>query len=101
MARKSDNMPKIDLGDDFFGTVLNCAVRYCIGRMTYMPSLVTDFIRPLLPHLSDKTLWCFERDIEGATGYGMEMDREMWMRFLGEVKAEIERRKKEDGHALD
>lgn len=92
MARKSDNRPKIDLGDDFFGTVLNCAVRYCIGRMTYMPSLVTDFIRPLLPYLSDKTLWCFERDIEGATGYGMDMDKEMWMRFLAEVKAEIERR---------
>lgn len=100
MPRKNTK-PKIDLGDDFFGTVLNCAVRYCIGRMTYMPSLVTDFIRPLLPHLSDKTLWCFERDIEGATGYGMEMDREMWMRFLAEVRVEIERRKKEDGHALD
>lgn len=90
--KKVNKVPQIELADDFFGTVLNCAVRYCIGRMTYMPSLVTDFIRPLLPHLSDKTLWCFERDIEGQSNYGMEMDKELWMRFLGEVKAEIKRR---------
>lgn len=55
--------PKIDLSDDFFGAVLNCAVRYSLGRQSYMPGLVMDFITPLLPYLSDKTLWCFEKDV--------------------------------------
>ena len=94
--KKVNKVPQIELADDFFGTVLNCAVRYCIGRMTYMPSLVTDFIRPLLPHLSDKTLWCFERDIEDQSNYGMKMDKELWMRFLSDVKTEIQRRKGAD-----
>ena len=77
---------------DEFGAVLNCAVRYCIGRRTYMPKLVMDVIRPLLPALTDKTLWCFERDIAGADNYGADYDEEEWMRFLSEVKAEIARR---------
>ena len=77
---------------DEFGAVLNCAVRYCIGRRTYMPKLVMDVIRPLIPALTDKTLWCFERDIEGANNYGADYDEEAWMRFLSEVKAEIARR---------
>ena len=77
---------------DEFGAVLNCAVRYCIGRRTYMPKLVMDVIRPLLPALTGKTLWCFERDIEGADNYGADYDEEEWMQFLSEVKAEIARR---------
>lgn len=54
---------KITREDDFGGAVLNCAVRYCLGRYSYMPSLVMNYIRPLLPDCSNKTLWCFERDI--------------------------------------
>lgn len=77
---------------DEFGAVLNCAVRYCIGRRTYMPKLVMDVIRPLLPALTDKTLWCFEWNIECADDYGADYDEEGWMRFLSEVKAEIARR---------
>ena len=52
--------PQIDLSDDNFGAVLNCAVRYAIGRRTYMPGLVIDYITPLLPYLNNKTLWCFD-----------------------------------------
>lgn len=84
--------PGSKMFNDEFGAVLNCAVRYCIGRRTYMPKLVMDVIRPLLPALTDKTLWCFERDIEGADNYGADYDEEEWMRFLSEVKAEIARR---------
>ena len=77
---------------DEFGAVLNCAVRYCIGRRTYMPKLVMDVIRPILPALTDKTLWVFNWDIEGADNYGADNYEEEWMRFLYEVKAEIARR---------
>ena len=88
--------PKIELGDDFFGAVLNCAIRYCIGRRTYMPSLVMDFIRPLLPYLSKKTLWCMVNDIERVDDYGMAMDEEMWKGFLKAVK-EVQNDRQENG----
>lgn len=35
---------KVDEQD--FGTVCVCALRYAMGRETYMPSLVRDFVRP-------------------------------------------------------
>lgn len=53
----------VDPTNDDFGAVCNCAVRYCLGRWSYMPSLVCGYITPLLPKLTDKTLNCFERDI--------------------------------------
>lgn len=53
-------MIKISDQNNDFGAVLICAVRYCIGRQTYMPGLVIDFIRPLLSKLDSKD----------ADGYG-------------------------------
>lgn len=70
---------------DFFGAVLNCAVRYCIGRKTYMPGLVTDWI---MQHchglLTDKTIGVMKRDIDEAKsrdGLGMSCDVETWLKF--------------------
>ena len=96
VKKASDNRPKIDLSDDFFGAVLNCAVRYCLGRASYMPSLVTGYIRPLLPYLSNKTLWCFANDIEKTEHYGMEQDERLWKNFLIDVKAAQAEREKND-----
>ena len=97
MIKKSKSI-QIDCYDDKFGAVCNCAVRYAIGRMTYMPSIVVGFIKPLLPKLNNRTLWCFERDIEGANGYGdPDIDKPLWMDFLKAVKAEIERRGDSNG----
>jgi len=85
--------PEIALDDDHFGCVLNCAVRYSLGRQTYMPSLVTDFIRPLLPHLSSKTLFVFKRDLEECNNYGSPtIDEPVWKRFLSDVTAEYKKR---------
>lgn len=85
--------PVVRLEDDNFGVVLNCAVRYSIGRMTYMPHLVQSFIRPLLPYLSDKTLYVMERDIAEASSYGdTNIDEPDWMRFLNEVRRAMEAR---------
>lgn len=73
----------IDVKDDNFGAVLNCAVRYCLGRQTYMPRLVCDFIRPLLPELSNKAIWCFQKDIKDQQSYGynpmMEVEKDARM----------------------
>ena len=88
-----NSMPVINFSDGDFGAVLNCAIRYCIGRETYMPSLVIEFIRPLLPYVSNKTLDCFERDI-GETDYfgDFEIDKPLWIKFLGEIQTEIKKR---------
>lgn len=79
--------PDVDPVDDYFGAVCNCAVRYSLGRQTYMPGLVQDFLRPLLPKLSEKTLAVMERDIRQADNYGHpEIDRPGWMHFLSELR---------------
>ena len=84
-----DNFIIVPAKDDDFGCVCNCAVRYSLGRRTYMPSIVIGFIKPLLPKLNNRTLWCFERDIESAPSYGDEqIDKPLWMDFLAAVKAE-------------
>lgn len=88
----------IERYNDDFGAVCNCAVRYAIGRMTYMPSIVVGFIKPLLPKLNNRTLWCLERDIEGTDRYGdPEIDKPLWLGLLEAVKDEIERRSYADG----
>lgn len=53
-------MIKISDQNNDFGAVLICAVRYCIGRQTYMPGLVIDFIRPV----------AVETGQQDADGYG-------------------------------
>lgn len=94
---KSDT-PKniVDPTNDDFGAVCNCAVHYCLGRRSYMPSLVCGYITPLLPELTDKTLDCFERDIaeRKRTGFdfGDSCDYKTWGTFYKAVCNEIERR---------
>lgn len=82
--------------DDFFGAVINCAIRYACGRQTYMPSLVIGEVRKMLPILNDKTICCMERDIREADkfgGYGDEkIDKPLWLKFLSEIQSEIEKR---------
>ena len=99
MSMAKTKKPVIDLQDETFGAVLNWAVRYCLGRMTYAPSMTIEFITPLLPHLSNRTIKVFDQDIEDqkryGLGFGMDFDEEEWMRFWEAVKAERERRKNE------
>ena len=96
---------QITRDDDFGGAVLNCAVRYALGRASYMPSLVMGEIRPMLPDCSDKTLWCFDRDIgewladcgyTSGSHFGGAPYRIEWSRFREDVVKEIERRKREE-----
>lgn len=100
---------KITRDDDFGGAVLNCAVRYALGRASYMPKLLMNEIRPMLPDCSDKTLWCFDRDInnflltrEVDEVYFQIYNRPSvfyeyeWKRFQDDVRAEINRREAEN-----
>lgn len=106
MKKNTVSQKMIDPHDDDFGLMMNCAVRYAIGRMTYMPYAVISFIRPYLHELTDRTLTVMIRDIQEhgefpipeneydrKRRYGMECDYHDWMKFLEELKAEDNRRK--------
>lgn len=86
MSRK-----KIDpMTTDEFGAVLNCAVRYCIGRATYMPGLVTDWIMDNCHgKLNKKTLFVMGRDIDEAKSLGMDCDVKTWMKFREWIRQEM------------
>lgn len=92
LALCADETPVIDLKDNDFGCILCAAVRYSLGRRTYMPGLVTDFIRPLLPCLNDNTLNNMQREVSEYGEYGDDCDVRTWKEFLDDVKAEIEKR---------
>ena len=82
--------------NDFFGAVINCAIRYACGRQTYMPSLIIEEVQPWLPLLNAKTLACMERDIREADkfgGYGDEkIDKPEWLKFLKEIQDLMDKR---------
>ena len=90
----------IDPTDDDFGALCNCAVRYCLGRRSYMPKVIVDYITPLLPKLNDRTLDCFRRDImeRERTGYnfGDGYYLRMWDEFHLAVCSEIADRSNEE-----
>ena len=52
--------------DDDFGCIINSAVRYSIGRETYMPSTTIRFVLKYLLVLDTRTISVIIRDIERA-----------------------------------
>ena len=86
--------PQVGKIDKNFETILLCAVRYAIGRRTYIPSRVIDYITPLLPYLSEDVLKLIADEIighytyEGALG-DEKIDKPYWEQFLRKIRLEI------------
>lgn len=80
--------------DSDFEAILMCAVRYSLGRQTYMPKLVVDYIEPLLDKLSYNTLSIMHRDLTSNVAYyGSEtIDKPMWLSFADKIKKEMNSR---------
>lgn len=95
---------QIDRYDENGGTLLICAVRYALGRYSYMPRLVMSEIAPMLERLSNKTLYVMRRDVAEflATprheydGCVMDDYRDQWDMFLQQIEAEMELRKDDE-----
>jgi transcriptional regulator with XRE-family HTH domain len=90
---------KLELAEQDLGTLCICAIRYCHGRQTYMPSLVRDIVRPLLSKLSNKDLGVmvndcgFQRRMEL---YGDDViDKPGWLKWEQELIAEQARREED------
>ena len=83
---------------DDFELMLISALRYAIGRESYMPSVTINYIHYLIPQLSANTLYVMQRDIrETITNYGriksklyMEVE---WIGLEAELRKEYEKKK--------
>lgn len=78
--------------DENFQEILVSAVRYALGRMTYIVGLTVDYISPLIKSLDMKYINIMIDDIDRQREYGMDMDKDEWMKLLGRLRAERERR---------
>ena len=81
-----------------FELMMVSALRYAIGRYTYMPSVTIDYIRYLIPQLSAKTLFIMKRDIDEEIEryqrieHELYMDKE-WQKLAEEIGIEYEKKK--------
>ena len=82
-----------------FELMMISALRYAIGRYTYMPSVTIDYIRYLIPQLSAKTLYVMKRDIDEEIARYTRMERELymaddWAKLAEEIRVEYEQKAK-------
>lgn len=57
MSTPGNKMVEWETSTDDFESVLICALRYCLGRQTYMPSIIIAFVRPkYCPHSEKERL---------------------------------------------
>lgn len=78
--------------DNDFGAVLVCAVRYCLGRRTYMPGLVTRWIRGNCKGLlKDNDIGVMLDDIDLQRRHGSlgdSCDVQVWEQFEDWLKGQ-------------
>lgn len=75
---------KIDISQEDFGTLCVCALRYCHGRRTYMPSLVQKIVSKHFKDLSDRDLQSIRADAvfqQELNLWGDDCDERDWKRF--------------------
>lgn len=88
----------IDLSEEQFGILSICALRYCHGRRTYMPSLVQRIVGIHLSELTDKDIEVMMNDCQFQRKmnlYGDDCDKVDWLKWEADVIAESKRRKEE------
>lgn len=65
------------------------AVRYALGRMTYVVGMTVDEAIRVWPHLHDGTKIVIEKDVRAAVAdgvLGMECDAADWQRLLAHIE---------------
>lgn len=79
-----DDKNTIEISQQDFGTLCICALRYCHGRRSYMPSTVQNIVKAHFDDLSDNDLKVIAED-EGFQSemslWGDACDKEAWWRF--------------------
>lgn len=74
---------------EYFGTICLCALRYALGRQTYMPGIVQDFIRAHISEIDHSSIKVMIRDIDEADKfrtYNMPSGNIMTIDGLGDTR---------------
>lgn len=69
------------------------SVRYALGRMSYVVSMVTESVIEVWPQLSEKVKYTIQQDVEEAIkngNTGMDMDLKRWLAVRELWKARVE-----------
>lgn len=72
--------------DDDFGCIINSAVRYAIGRETYMPATVIGFVQKYIHVLDTRTIQVMIEDLERNLPDEKLPHREDWAKLCEELK---------------
>lgn len=75
--------------NDDFGCIVNSAVRYSLGRNTYMPSTVAAFVRKYMDILGTKTIHVMMKDILQALEDSKLDQREVWWSLYADLEAAV------------
>lgn len=86
--------------DNNFEMMVVCAVRYAVGRATYMPSIVDEFVRKYLSVLRTRTLGFIRRDIKEWLDREVLDQRELWSNLYADIGEEILKREIPDRPSL-
>ena len=80
--------------DAEFGLIVTSAIRYAIGRMSYMPSVVCEFTLRFMTMLDSKTIHVMIRDITETMErwQGELTDSELWLNLRAKAEEEKTRR---------
>lgn len=67
------------------------AERYALGRMTYIVELTVNYILQEIEDgkLSDRCLDIIRKDIKEAKDYGMDCDKQQWLKLLNRIEEVI------------
>ena len=93
MRKKTLKIQTTDPTD--FQLVVNAAVRYSLGRETYIVPAITQFVIDNLDNLSISTISCILRDINqmqcSSSGLGLSYDIEQcWNRLYEKLKLHLQ-----------
>jgi len=83
--------------DEDFGILAVCAIRYCQGRMSYMPGLVRGIIQCHIEGVTDKDLQILINDCEYQSNMQLwgdgQIDKQGWLEWKDFLIKEQNRRK--------
>lgn len=73
--------------------MLGSAVRYALGRSTYIVSATTEQVKKVWNDLSEKTQFTIHRDVRealnGSNKLGMDMDHKEWVALAEFMEASV------------
>ena len=97
---KNTKKTQINIDQKDFGTLCICAIRYCHGRQTYMPSLVRGIITEQINNISDNDLNIMFDDCDFQMKFDLfgdeKIDKPGWLQWRQFLEDEISKREKGD-----